>query len=73
MVHDSLWPLTFDCLATDPLTRMMMDADGVSLGEFTAVWHAASHAAAARDAMVAHGRPFPMRAAARRPAMSARA
>jgi hypothetical protein len=65
MCHDNPRPLTFEGLLSDPLTRMVMDADGVTVDEFTALMHAA------RDAMVARGRPIPMRAAAMRLAMCA--
>jgi hypothetical protein len=64
MVHDATRPLTFETLATDPLIRMVMEADGVSVDEMMAVWHAAHEAVASRR------RPIPMRVAARRPAMS---
>jgi hypothetical protein len=65
MPDDAGWPLTFETLLTDPLTRLVMDADGVTPAEFTAIMHAA------RDAVVARGRFVSKRAVARLYAMSA--
>jgi hypothetical protein len=47
-------PLTLESLLSDPLTRLVNDADGVTIAEFAAVLYAA------RDAVVARG-PFPTR------------
>jgi len=59
MYHDTGRPLSFETLLCDPLTRLVMDADGVSVDEFAAVRHAA------RDAVAARGRRWPMCAIAR--------
>ena len=67
MFQNTARPLTFETLVSDPLTRMLMEADGVTPDELAAVMHAAREAVAARRV------PIPIRAAARRPAMSARA
>jgi hypothetical protein len=66
MFQNTTRPLTFETLVSDPLTRMLMDADGVTPDELAAVMHAARKAVAARRM------PIPMRAAEARPAMSAR-
>ena len=41
--------LTFETILTDPLIRLVMDSDGVSVDEFVAVLLAAGHAVARRD------------------------
>jgi hypothetical protein len=43
--------LTFESLVTDPLTRLVMDSDGISIAEMIAVLEAASHAVARREQM----------------------
>ena len=65
MYRDTARPLTFETLVGDPLTRLVMDADGVSLAEFVAVLEAAAEAVAAR------ARPFVMRVVALPVAMNA--
>jgi hypothetical protein len=67
MSHDSVRPLSFESLLTDPLTRLLMEADGVSLADFVEVMEAA------RDAVVARERRYVMRAMSWPPAMNARA
>jgi len=67
MCHETARPLTFESLLSDPLTRLVMDADGVTLDEFAAIMRAAS------DAVAARGRPCVMRAFAMQLATSARA
>jgi len=32
-------PLTFETMLTDPMIRLMMESDGVSLAEFTGLLH----------------------------------
>jgi len=41
-------PLTFEVLLNDPLTRMVMEADGVSADELADILHAACAAMATR-------------------------
>lgn len=41
--------LTFEALLTDPLTRLMMDADGVTVGDLVAAMQVARDAMAARE------------------------
>ncbi len=41
--------LTFESLLSDPLTRLMMDADGVTVDDFVAVMQVARDAMAARE------------------------
>jgi hypothetical protein len=48
MHYDTGRPLSLEGLLRDPLTRLVMDADGVTVTEFAAVLHAA------RDALAAH-------------------
>lgn len=50
MCNDTLCELTFETLLTDPLTHMVMRADGVTIRELVDVMDAA------RDAMVARER-----------------
>ncbi len=45
-------PLTIEALMRDPLTRMVMDADGVTITECAAVRYAARDALAARGDLV---------------------
>ncbi len=42
-------PLTFETLLTDPLIRLVMQADGVTLAELLAVMDVAHQAVAARE------------------------
>ena len=44
--------LTFENFLTDPLIRLVMDSDGISVAEMAAVLEAAGHAVAQRE----HGR-----------------
>ena len=67
MCQNTVWPLTFEALLSDPLTRLVMDADGVTLDEFIKVMEAA------RDAVVARERAAIMPVFAVRLATSARA
>jgi hypothetical protein len=67
MCQDLDRPLTLEALLHDPLTRMVMDADGVSQAEFAAVMYSARKAVierqyraergarAARDVIAARG------------------
>ena len=48
MYHDTGRPLTLEGMLRDPLTRQVMDADGVTVAEFAAVLYAARDAVAAR-------------------------
>ena len=48
MYQDRVRPLSFEALLSDPLTRLLMDADGVSLDELIDVLEAARDAVAAR-------------------------
>ncbi len=41
--------LTFEALLTDPLTRLVMDADGVTVGDLVAAMQVARDAMAARE------------------------
>ena len=41
--------LTFETFLTDPLIRLMMESDGVSVAEMAAVLEAAGHAVARRE------------------------
>ena len=41
--------LTFESLLTDPLIRLVMDSDGVSVAEMIAVLEAAGHAIELRE------------------------
>ena len=67
MCQDNCCPISFESLLSDPLVRLMMDADGVSVAEFVLLMHAA------RDAVAARGRHFAMRVVATPLAMSAQA
>jgi len=64
MRHDSVRPLSFEAMLTDPLTRLLMAADGVTLAELVSVMETA------RDAVVARERRVPRRAASRPVAMN---
>lgn len=48
MYQHTAGPLTIETLMRDPLTRLVMDADGVTITEFAAVMYAARDALAAR-------------------------
>lgn len=48
--------LTFETLVTDPLTRLVMESDGVSLAELVAVLEAAGEAVARREQVREHVR-----------------
>jgi hypothetical protein len=48
-------PLTLETLLRDPLTRMVMDADGVSMAEFAAVMFSARQAVVARRVIAERG------------------
>jgi hypothetical protein len=64
MCQDDVRPLTFEALLSDPLTRLVMEADGVSLDDLIEVLEAA------RNALAARARPFVMRVVAMPLAMS---
>jgi hypothetical protein len=49
MCRDSERPLTFETMLTDPMVRLMMDADGVSVHDLVATLAAAREAIAARE------------------------
>ncbi len=46
MSGESCGGLTFETFLTDPLIRLVMESDGISLAEMTAVLEAAGHARA---------------------------
>ncbi|MCW3476206.1 hypothetical protein OL599_16625 [Rhodovastum sp. RN2-1] len=48
--HDAR-PLTFETMLSDPLIRMVMDSDGVTLDELVAVLEVAREAIVAREAV----------------------
>jgi hypothetical protein len=50
MCQDDHRALTFETMLSDPLIRMMMASDGVSLAEFVNVLEVAREAVAAREA-----------------------
>jgi hypothetical protein len=64
MSHYSDPPLSFETMLTDPLTRTLMEADGVSLADLIRVMETA------RDALVARERRAPTRAASLPAAMN---
>lgn len=66
MCQDSVRPLSFETMLTDPLTRLLMAADGVTLEELVDVMETA------RDAVVARERLAFIRAVSQPRAMSAR-
>jgi hypothetical protein len=47
--HD-LRPLTFETMLMDPLIRLVMDSDGITLGDLLAVLETARAAVVAREA-----------------------
>jgi len=47
--HDAR-PLTFESMLSDPLIRLIMDSDGVTVGELVAVMEVARSAVVAREA-----------------------
>ncbi len=49
MCHESARPLTFESMLTDPLVRMMMQADGVTVQDMLSVMQVARDAVAARE------------------------
>ncbi len=49
MCQDSVRPLNFETLLTDPLIRMVMDADGVTPEALVAPLQAARNAIVARE------------------------
>jgi hypothetical protein len=49
MPHETVRPLTFEALLTDPLTRLVMDADGVTVADLVAVMRVAREAVARRE------------------------
>ena len=49
MCQDGVRPLTFENMLTDPMVRMMMDADRVTLEELVAVMAVARESVAARE------------------------
>ena len=67
MCQDSARPLTFETLLADPLVRLVMQADGVSVAELVAVMEVA------RDAVTARERSAVMYALSARSATSAQA
>lgn len=48
MTCESHRTLSFETLLTDPLIRLVMDSDGVSVAELAAVLESAGHAVAQR-------------------------
>jgi hypothetical protein len=50
MCIESCGILTFETFLTDPLIRLVMESDGVSVAEMAAVLEAAGHAVARREA-----------------------
>lgn len=49
MCQDDVQPLSFETLLSDPLTRMLMAADGVTLAELVGVMETARDAVVARE------------------------
>jgi hypothetical protein len=49
MCSDSARKLSFETMLTDPLIRLVMDADGVTLAELVAVMEVARAAQVARE------------------------
>jgi hypothetical protein len=64
MYQHTAGPLTIETLMRDPLTRLVMDADGVSITEFAAVMYAARDALAARGAYATRVVAMPLAASA---------
>jgi hypothetical protein len=52
MCQDEQRALTFETILTDPLIRLMMASDGVSLAELVNVLEVAREAVAAREAVL---------------------
>jgi hypothetical protein len=52
MCQDDRYALTFETLLSDPLIRLMMESDGVSVAELVEVLEVAREAVAAREAML---------------------
>ncbi len=67
MCHDSARPLTFETMLSDPLVRMLMAADGVTVGELVSVMEVA------RDSLIARERKAVRRALTAPAATNARA
>lgn len=51
MIAESHRNLTFETFLTDPLIRLVMDSDGVSVAEMAAVLELAGNAVARREQM----------------------
>ncbi|MBN9508769.1 MAG: hypothetical protein J0I21_06560 [Alphaproteobacteria bacterium] len=49
MCNDALRPLTFETMLTDPIVRLMMQADGVGVAELIAAMRIAQAQVAARE------------------------
>jgi hypothetical protein len=64
MCCEPVRPLSFETLLNDPLTRLVMEADGVTVEQFAATLRAA------RDASVARVQPLVRRVVAAPRAMS---
>jgi hypothetical protein len=67
MCNDHAHPLTFESMLSDPLVRMVMDADRVTVADLVSVMHVA------RDAVAARQRPPMLRVVAGSAALGARA
>ncbi len=52
MCQDEQRALTFETILTDPLIRLMMASDGVSLAELVGMLEVAREAVAAREAVL---------------------
>lgn len=60
MCADETGALTFESLLTDPLVRLVMASDGVSLSELISVLEVAREAVAAREAAALRPRGAPV-------------
>ncbi len=58
MCHDDRGALTFETMLSDPLIRLMMASDGVSMAELVTVMEVARAAVAAREAMMVREHQF---------------
>ena len=51
MCRDSARPLTFETMISDPLVRLLMDADGVTVRKLVSVMEVARDAVIARECL----------------------
>lgn len=57
MNGDHYGGLTFETFLSDPLIRLVMESDGISVAEMVAVLEAAGHAVARREHLLEAGKP----------------